>query len=272
MRSAVSPTYSSARLTSAPARRPRRRRQGTTVPAAAGALDRRRSATVLLEPDQLRCCVDDRRPRCCAALRLRGEALEDLVAPSAPCGRRGGSCPPAGPRAGRCTSTRDAVAVRRRPRARARRGRRSRLLAAGRQLGAGRRCRARRPRRPARRPARCTPTAAVVEVGVHRVGQVAALDEAAERGGELGPVRHQRRRVERALGGEADERGDGGADALDRAGPGLELLDVDAGGQVLGHATSRSGVRWGCCRGGAAGRAAEGKETTRPAAVRTSRR
>ena len=37
-------------------------------------------------------------------------------------------------------------------------------------------------------------------------------------------------------GGQADEGGDRGADALDGPGAGLDLLDVDAGRQVLRHA------------------------------------
>ena len=36
--------------------------------------------------------------------------------------------------------------------------------------------------------------------------------------------------------GEADERGDGRAHALDRTRPGLDLLDVDAGRQIVRHA------------------------------------
>ena len=71
--------------------------------------------------------------------------------------------------------------------------------------------------------------AAVEEVAVHGVGEVRALDEAAEVGVELGPVRDEDRFVDRALLGEADERRDCGADALDRLRAGGHLLHVDTG-------------------------------------------
>ena len=57
-------------------------------------------------------------------------------------------------------------------------------------------------------------TASVQEVPVHRVRQVRPLDELAEVLGELRPVRDQRGFVDRPSLGEADERGDGGADAF----------------------------------------------------------
>src|SRR5262245_54068439 len=68
------------------------------------------------------------------------------------------------------------------------------------------------------------------------MGEVRALDEVAERLGELAPVRDERRRVRGSAGGEPDERSYGGSNALDRTRTSLHLLDVDAGGQVVRHA------------------------------------
>jgi hypothetical protein len=84
---------------------------------------------------------------------------------------------------------------------------------------------------------------AVGEVPVDRVGQVRALGEAAELPGVLVPARDQRRRVERAVLGEPDERGDGGADPFDRSGTGLHLLHVHARGEVRRHARSFASLR-----------------------------
>ena len=71
--------------------------------------------------------------------------------------------------------------------------------------------------------------ATVEEVGVHGHGEVRALDEATEVRHELGPVGDERRGVDGAVLGEADECGDGGADSLDRLRAGGHLLDVDTG-------------------------------------------
>src|SRR5262245_19900973 len=68
--------------------------------------------------------------------------------------------------------------------------------------------------------------------------EVRPLDEVAEVLRELGPVRDQRRLVERTLPGEPDEGCNGSRDSLDRTGAGVDLLDVDAGGVVVGHRAS----------------------------------
>ena len=86
--------------------------------------------------------------------------------------------------------------------------------------------------------------AAVLEEAVDGVRQVRALHERAVVGlvriaedlRELGPVRDPHRRVDRTAGGQAHERGDRRADALDRLRGGRHLLDVHAGSQVRGHA------------------------------------
>ena len=81
-------------------------------------------------------------------------------------------------------------------------------------------------------------TAAVREIAEDRVRQVRPLDEVAEALRELGPVRDQRRLVERPLSCEPDERCDSGPNSLDRTRAGVDLLDVDAGGEIVGHRAS----------------------------------
>jgi hypothetical protein len=83
--------------------------------------------------------------------------------------------------------------------------------------------------------------AAVLDVAEDGVGEVRTLDEVAEGLGELGPVRDQRRDVDRPPLGEADERRDRGADAFDRPGPGLDFLDVNTWRQVRRHDSSFEG-------------------------------
>ncbi len=80
--------------------------------------------------------------------------------------------------------------------------------------------------------------AAVLHVPVHRVREVGAGDEPAERLGELGPVGHERGLVHRALLGQADEGGDGGADPLDGPVTGLDLLDVHTRREIVRHTAS----------------------------------
>ena len=105
------------------------------------------------------------------------------------------------------------------------------LVLGARQLGLGRGHRAVRADADDVRGA-----AAVEEVAVDGVREVRALDEVAERLGELAPVRDERGRVRRPPRREADEGGDGRPDAFDRARPGLHLLDVDTGRQIVRHA------------------------------------
>jgi hypothetical protein len=81
-------------------------------------------------------------------------------------------------------------------------------------------------------------SAAVEEIPVHGVREIGVFGESAEGLGELGPVGHQYRFVERSPLGETDERGNGRADAFDRPGAGRDLLQVDAGREVVGHGAS----------------------------------
>ncbi|CAM5740679.1 hypothetical protein SHIRM173S_03747 [Streptomyces hirsutus] len=71
-----------------------------------------------------------------------------------------------------------------------------------------------------------------------REGQVGALVKPPNVWRVLVPTGDQRRRVERAVLGEPDERGDGGADPFDRSGTGLHLLHVHARGEVRRHTRS----------------------------------
>ncbi len=68
--------------------------------------------------------------------------------------------------------------------------------------------------------------------------QVGVGGEGAERLDVLVPVGHQRRLVEGARTGEADEGCDRGADSLDGPCSGLHLLHVNTGGEVRRHARS----------------------------------
>ena len=86
----------------------------------------------------------------------------------------------------------------------------------------------------------CRP-ATVEEVPVDRVREIRALDEVTEHGVELSPVGDQGRRIGRTLLGEADERGNRGADPLDRFRARRHLLDVNARRQIRWHAQSPHG-------------------------------
>jgi hypothetical protein len=70
--------------------------------------------------------------------------------------------------------------------------------------------------------------APVQEVAVHRVREVRAVDELAERLRVLRPVRHQYRLVDGSLLREPHERRNGGAHPLDGLGARRDFLDVDA--------------------------------------------
>src|SRR5262249_7723125 len=70
--------------------------------------------------------------------------------------------------------------------------------------------------------------AAVQEVAVDGVGEVAVAREVAERVDELLPVRDQGRLVQRPFQRQADEGGDRGADPFDRRGAGWLFFDEDA--------------------------------------------
>ncbi|MEI5035474.1 hypothetical protein RB201_30880 [Streptomyces sp. S1A(2023)] len=80
--------------------------------------------------------------------------------------------------------------------------------------------------------------AAVGEEAVDGVRQIGVGGEGAERLHVLVPVGHQRRLVEGARPGEADEGCDRGADTFDGPRSGLHLLHVNTGGEVRRHARS----------------------------------
>jgi hypothetical protein len=91
----------------------------------------------------------------------------------------------------------------------------------------------------ARAVGRCTPdphdvgdATTVLEVAVHGVCQVVALDEVTEVLLELGPVGDEHRFVHESPLGEAHEGGHRGAHGLDRPGTRGDLLHIHAGREV----------------------------------------
>jgi hypothetical protein len=106
-------------------------------------------------------------------------------------------------------------------------------------------------------PAHVAGPAAVVEVAVHGVGKQRALDEPAVQALELRPVGDEARLdavgvvgvVQRGPGGESDEGGNGGADALDGLRSAVDLLDVHPGRQIRGHGPSFRSSPAPCRRG-----------------------